>query len=502
MTDTDAIVSAATGLRRVLATDKFDDFDWADAQTEMPKLSAVAETLAASNWTAPAVLGDVFASLHKGRPTLHEVDEIARTHRVNRSVMGELMGDPSWRELREYTVGDTFGAGLAVATMADQLGGLYDRLAPAQEAADTAERAAQDLAEATKSFGGLPGASDEAQAALGRLREAAADAAQAADEALDDVSPSIGRAVRLAAGEAAAEAADAADAAAGWGLSPGEMSRTDPAARRELAELISTDRMRRIAELVGRMRNMIWGEQSIRFDQGPDEVHDVILSNDLRHITSAELVNMAVPELTDMFWMRYATKSLLCYDLRSTRRDAKGGIVYVEDSSLSMEGERELNARATGIALLDIAIRQNRKFTAIVFSGPGSFTIYDFDLATRDTAKMLDYASLTIGGGTEFTGPLDAAVASLDADRAATGRADGDIVFATDGECEVSDKWLAAFDASRARLGFTCYGLNIGGEAGGTLERICDGRVAEIHRLIDGDDARDIFRSINTDTRS
>ena len=61
---------------------------------------------------------------------------------------------------------------------------------------------------------------------------------------------------------------------------------------------------------------------------------------------------------------------------------------------------------------------------------------------------------------------------------------------------------MAKWEAARERIGFTCYGLNIGGEAGGTLHDICDARVADVHRLVDGDDTRDIFRSISKDARS
>jgi uncharacterized protein with von Willebrand factor type A (vWA) domain len=250
------------------------------------------------------------------------------------------------------------------------------------------------------------------------------------------------------------------------------------------------------------MRNLTWGDQSTRFDQGHDEMHDVRLSDDVAHLVPSQLLYLAEPELEDLFWLRWAQRQLLTYELRSTRREAKGGIVYVEDNSGTMKGDRELWARATGLALLDIAIRQGRKFTAIVFAGTGQFFSYDFDPASRDTNLMLDYAGLTIHGGTEFSGPLDAAVAVLDADLAATGRSDGDIVFATDGEAAVTTEWLDGWRAAKRRLGFTCYGLNIGGEGGGTLDEICDGRVAEVHRLVDGSDTRDIVRAINTDVRS
>lgn len=505
MTDTEAVIAAAVkasaGLRRVLKTNRYDDLDWADAQRDMPKLEHIGELLAETNWTGPAVIADVFGSLLQGRPQLHEVDEVARTHRVNRAVLNELMDDPSWRDLRQYTVGDTFGAGLAVATMAPQLQSLYERLQPAQDAAEAAEQAQQELDDAEAQADG-EGLSDDAQASLDRLRQQAAEASEVADEALDGCVPSIGKAIRLAAGEAASEAKDTAEAAAGWGIGPGELGRIDPTERKRLAEMISSERMRKIAELVGRMRNMIWGEQSVRFDPGPDEMHDVVLSDDLARLVPSELIYLMDPELEDIFYLKLLSEQLLTYELRSTRREAKGAIILVEDSSGSMAGDKEYWARATGLALLDIAIRQDRRFTAIVFSGRGSFVTFDFDPATRDTAKMLDYASLSIGGGTDFAGPLDSAVASLDAELAATGRCDGDIVLATDGVAKVTSDWMATWSAARERLGFTCYGLNIGGVANGTLHDICAGRVADVHRLVDGDDTRDIFRSISKDNRS
>lgn len=504
MTDTAAVIAAATqaaaGLRRVIQTDRYDETDWELTQRDMPKLEAAGEQLGQVNWTGPAVLADVFASLHKATPRLHDDETVARTHRVNRKVMAELMDDSSWRDLRTYTVGDPFGAGLAVATMTEQLRGLYERLAPAQDAADAAEAAQQALDEAEQAGAG-DGLDDEAQASLERLRAEAQAAADRADQVADEAAPSIGRAVRLAAGEAAADAKDQAEAAAGWGIGPGDLAHVDPAERLRLAAQLNSPRFRRIAELVGRMRNLSFGDTSTRFDPGPDEIHDVVLGDDLARIVPSELVYLLDDNLEDLFWQRFAEQQLLTYELRSTRREAKGSIIYVEDNSGSMEGDRELWARATGLALLDIAIRQGRRFVAIVFSGAGSMRVFDFDPATRDTALMLDYAGTVIYGGTDFAGPLDRALSVLDVD-AASGRCDGDIVFATDGEAGVSGEWLAGWHAARKRLGFTCYGLNIGGDAGATLSTICDGRVADVHRLVDGDDARDIFRSINKEARA
>jgi len=502
MTDIEALVAAGTGERRVLHTDHYDDLDWEQARANAPKVRRLGDDLAEANWTGPALLGDVWSSLVKARPKLRNESEVARTHRINHRVMGELMEDDSWRELRRYTVGDPFGSTMAVATMGAHLADLYRQLAPAQEAADAAEAAQAELDQAEAEAGDGP-LDDEAQASLDRLRVQASAAGAAADEALDAAAPGIGRAVRLATGTAADNAAEEADAAAGWGLGPGELGKVDPTERQRLAKLLGSDRLRRIAELLGRMRNLSFGEQSTRYDPGPDEIHDVILSDDLARLVPSELTNLLDDDLEDLFWLRFAERQLLTYELRETHREAKGSIVYVEDNSDSMTwagGDRELWARATGLALLDIAVRQGRRFVAIVFSSAGQMATFDFDPASRDTNRMLDYASVTFHGGTDFAGPLDAAIDILDSD-AGAGRCDGDIVFATDGDAKVSDAWLARWADARNRLGFTCYGINIGGDAAGTLDTICDGRVAEVHRLVDGDDTRDIFRSINKENR-
>ena len=155
--------------------------------------------------------------------------------------------------------------------------------------------------------------------------------------------------------------------------------------------------------------------------------------------------------------------------------------------------------RAFGLAHLGVAVDQGRDFTAIVFSGPGTIVVHDFQPAEFTTAKMLPYASVSTSGGTDFTGPLDLAVARLQAEFDTTGRVSGDVVFATDGDADVPAGWLDGFHDTQDRLGFNVYGLGIGPEATSstTLHGVCRGNVVSVRSLADGADVCDIFRSLN-----
>ncbi len=61
-------------------------------------------------------------------------------------------------------------------------------------------------------------------------------------------------------------------------------------------------------------------------------------------------------EILELDWMRrFSEQNLLQYDLRGTEPTQRGGILIAEDGSGSMAGEREIWAKAIGLALLKIA---------------------------------------------------------------------------------------------------------------------------------------------------
>lgn len=178
--------------------------------------------------------------------------------------------------------------------------------------------------------------------------------------------------------------------------------------------------------------------------------------------------------------------------LRTTTKTGRGGIHYLDDSSLSMSGDRMTWSKALGLALERIAREQNREFCAQVFGGTGE--VHEFPCGTA-RERLAFAGSFLRASGTCFMGPLDAAVALLEDEYERTGVVTGDIVLATDGDAHVTADWLAQFRDTKERLGFNVYGVAIGQPPTDTLCSVSD-YAAEIADLISCIDIQSVFRKL------
>ena len=121
---------------------------------------------------------------------------------------------------------------------------------------------------------------------------------------------------------------------------------------------------------------------------------------------------------------------------------------------------------------------------------------YDFTGA-YPAEQVLDFAGQFFGGYTNFSLPLDRAVAILEAEHAATGRTSSDIVFITDGEANVSKPWLERYLARMHRIGARTWGLLIAGAEREPLTSLCEGRVASFDEITSpGADLRSVLTGV------
>lgn len=491
--------------RHAMERDLWDVQDWDRTKGDVPTLVKLEEALEEIHHTAPKILADVHQTLTRPMPQLNS--DLRPEYKPNGQIAARLQASDTVQNLRHHTVGDPFTSGLATSKMQHDLEELYEELAEVQEKADDAQQKADDYQDGCDGAGVAPGSPEaQADAALEAMRQAAEQAAAAADVALDAMGPVIDRQVGQAGQAAQKGAQDLADAVAGWGKDEvqAELSRTDPSARLALAQRLTTDRMVRIAEMFGRLRTEMWAVESKRWDAGHDEVANVTLSGDLERIVSSELMSLCDEDMELDFLDRLERKKVLTYQLRSRAKEARGGIVYVEDSSSSMyvgAGLPAIWARSIGLVLLDVAMRQKRAFRVIVFSSPGSTVEFDFGLDASSTTleQKLAYAEFTMGGSTDIEGPLGKAIGALYEEYEATGKMTGDVVLATDDLVDVSAAWLERWNASKAELGFRCFGLTMGIPCFGAIEAVSD-YVTEVASLVDGSDVARMFRSV-TETK-
>ena len=437
---------------------------------------------------APWLVGDLFHLLHKASPEF--VDQPHPRARINQSIAKQMATNVD--ALREHTVGDRLMAAIGLTHLGDELDVMLAELHDVQEAADASADAHDDYEAACEAEGVEPGDHSD-DGPLGQLAAAADAADEALDSAMSVAGPVIASGVRSAAEAASQATGQAAAALAGWGTDPGDAaSLTD---RANMVDRLNTDRMNQLAELVGRMRHATNRSGSAWAD-GPGEIVDIVPGNDLSRMTGGEMVNLAVPQLRPLFVDRMLRGQLSTFHMQVRRREERGAVIHVEDSSSTMKGDRTLWARAVGLHLLDIAQAEGRGYVAIVFSGEGSFTVFDFgdDASTADPIKRVEYAEFTMGGGTDFQGPLLSALTRIEDEHDRTGRSHADVVLTTDGDSKCADEFHDAWDEARERLGFTCYGVLVQAPLTTTLDRLCD-QITATDRLT-VDDAVNLFDPI------
>lgn len=158
-----------------------------------------------------------------------------------------------------------------------------------------------------------------------------------------------------------------------------------------------------------------------------------------------------------------------------------------------MAGEKEIWSKAVALTLLETARRQRRAFHSVCFASTETpLQILDLNPRQRygvDMEKVMDLAEYFPGGGTDFEKPLDAALECLKKARYRK----GDIIFITDGECQVTPEWAEQFRAEKKKLGFSLFSIliDVGPSSLGTLKEFSD-RITTVSKLT-GEEAKEIF---------
>jgi hypothetical protein len=262
-----------------------------------------------------------------------------------------------------------------------------------------------------------------------------------------------------------------------WGLEPGQIRALPYAHRAALAQRMNQSRdLQRLAELVGRYQALAQARKAIRVAGTPEEVQDVTVGDEWPRFLSQELVALVHPALRYDFYRRVIDRQIFQYDPRGPEGRGKGPIITCVDTSGSMAGDRDLAAKATTLALLDIARKEHRPYAAILFSSQDEWISFRFQNSCVDARRasgerqkltllegIVGAGTTFFGGGTDYESPLNEAVCLITDGHDVWRHAD--VVFITDDYCDVSDSFLHCFAASKGALDFKVFSVIIGARA-------------------------------------
>jgi len=425
--------------------------------------------------------------------------EMDPSRMVNHQVAAATLASPEFTELRRETAGDPYAAAMAVITQGPALHRMLEKAEQAQQAAQAAADARQAAADAAQD---VAAALERAAAQADEDGAVPSDAAQALQQAMDQAeqaqhtaeatastaardlataAPGIRTAARAAAARAADQAREEAALMSAWGVGPGELQRRSFAQRAQLAQRLSSGRLREWAELIGRFRQMATGERARKTEHAPGELVGITLGDDLGRLIPSELASLGVPAMRATFAARYAEQRLFVYETRGEQNTGQGAIIACVDCSGSMSRpgmgrvSGEAWAKACALALLDQARAARRDFAGILFSSAHEVKTFRFPAGHPPAiSDVLDFAEFTWNGGTDFATPLDSAAELLEAEYDTDGRMRGDIVFLTDGECGVTEDWMRSWQERKARLGYRVFGIAIAAAPGPVLAALSD----------------------------
>jgi uncharacterized protein with von Willebrand factor type A (vWA) domain len=494
--------------------DAYDRRVWGHLRAESPSLRALEENGGTLLPHFGSLLQDIFCLLFKYNVTYRRDNEVLPSTLLNANFLRGIQSGAQYEYLREQTLLNEAHAGLSTLILGERLLALMreenllnrrdmrdlwdiqkqeDLVGQKIEEYDNADTIPEDqLSEAGKKA--LERAKErmgsEVQGAEALLRQKAAQL----KEDLNRIEQQTSNRMQAETIKVARELEEAAEDAETWGNTIGTGEKSPPGQKLELGRrLAGNEKLKKLARMVGRMKFHALALRKKVFERSSEEVLEVERGDSIQRLLPHEMLTLHHPVLRKDFYRRFLDQELIQYSLRGVEEKGKGPMVVCLDGSSSMSGDKEIWSKAVALTLLEIARKQRRLFRSICFSSAETplqvLNLNPRDRYEIDPRTVMDLAEYFPGGGTDFQKPLDAALECLRESRFKK----GDIVFITDGECQVDPEWAERFRAEKEKLGFSLFSIliDVGSASLGSLKEFSD-RISTIKRLT-GDEAKEIF---------
>lgn len=501
-----------------IESDSYDRQAYGKLRSDSPSLRRLEEEGGTFLPGFSSLLLDIFCSLFKYNIIVLPDREVLPSALFNRILLNGLRQGDVFRVLRESTILDEAKSGLCTLLLGERIVGLLksEKILTRRDMLDLwdvkkQEEIFQEKREELENAERLAEEeeiSKEAKKSLGEAKESLAsrfDAAEAhlrhkAQRLKEDFAQIESQAAsrfRAEVIQVAQQVEDASEEAERWGVTLGSGHLSPPGQKLELGRrLAGNEKLKKLSRMVGRMKFHALALRKRVFERSSEEILEVERGDFIHRLLPHELVSLHHPLLQKDFYRRLLDQELLQYSLKGIEEKGKGPMVVCLDGSSSMAGEKEIWSKAVALTLLEIARRQRRSFHSIVFSSEDS-PLQNLDMNPRERyevemEKVMELAEYFPGGGTDFQKPLDAALECLKKSRYKK----GDIVFITDGECQVGQEWAERFRNEKERLGFSLFSIliDVGPSSLGTLKEFSD-RITTIRRLT-GDEVKGLFVEI------
>jgi len=458
---------------RVLRSTKLEDSIYADLREGDDPLAQTEQDATQKLPSFPALSRDVFQSFYSLLPRKNEDGALSvAARKFNSPILEHITQSEDYptlktvcegRELPAYEAASEF-----VSRTAGELDGLLSDIGGEKNALNTLEKLEQAERQARQELAGLLERMQAAKEHNQRLEQSIVDAANQAEskrrqveavgklvdanaaKSKEEVSALVSQAVNAA----AEKAQEVQNIIGAWGDDPGNLEKSEVNA--DLLALVrKSPVLRDISKYLGRFREIFarGKRNGYAYDRG--EKYSLELGRDLSRAITSELAMLASPQTMPLFLRKYQRGQIKQYQRREPVYKGMGDIICCLDESGSTKGDPAAWGKAVALTLLEIAADSGRDFALIHFSGGGSFKVDVFQPGEYSMEDKLRAAETFLGGGTDFQTPMDQALLLMELG----GYENADIVFITDGECELPDAYVEQLRTEQAARRFTVTGV-------------------------------------------
>ena len=485
---------------RVLKSTKIEQAIYEDLHKDAESLSRYEAIGKQKLKTFDSLVNDVFQSVYGLKPKYVKDTEVsALAGKFNRHILDSLMSDENYLAVKNVCEGKELPAIGATMEFTEQLlenlDTLMDRATGGKGKVDALDKMEQDKRELLGKLTGLLAERETAPESrkenLERKILNTANRALAKQDQISMYKNLIGNSMKKNAAEissfvsaSAAKALDHAQeiqsAVLAWGDGSGDMKK-NPMNTEILKRTAASYKLRYIAQFLGRYKEMLNAKRLAGYTYGRGEKYDIEYGNNITKALTSELALLAKEELVPLLIRKYQQKALKQYRKREPEYKGKGDVIVCLDESDSTFGENNAYGMAIAMVLYEICKINNTCFALIHFSDNIKTYVFPKNEPVLPE-KVLECAETFLAGDTNFDNPLrEANCLMLD------GRFEKpDIVFITDGICDVSDEILDAFNQCKMETGARLTGilLDKGSNIDFTLKRFAD-RVYRTSELLE-----------------
>ncbi|MBT3217786.1 MAG: VWA domain-containing protein [Proteobacteria bacterium] len=249
----------------------------------------------------------------------------------------------------------------------------------------------------------------------------------------------------------------------GWSTAPGQLQQTLLQKLDTLVALLGQMKeLGQLADALGRLEDGS-RKQGIQ-EGGREEVIGVRLSGDVANALPSELALLGDPDTEYLFYSRFLEKRLVTLELSGAgdegraKGDKKGPIIACIDTSASMQGPREMAAKALVLAVCRRALPRGRVVHLLLFGGPGERTELRLRRGLGGLEELIDFLTMSFSSGTDFDGPLMRATELLEERELNV----ADILVVTDGLCHASRAVIQQVEQARQNREVRIFSVVLG----------------------------------------